>query len=47
MVDRVLSQTTLADLLGSEDDMSTTVKPLVQLSEGATSLPSRVSEKTR
>jgi Rrf2 family protein len=38
MVDRVLSQTTLADLLGSEDDMSTTVKPLVQLSEGATSL---------
>ncbi len=39
MVDRVLSKTTLADLLGSEDDMSSTVKPLVQLSEAVVSLP--------
>lgn len=38
MVDRVLSKTTLADLLGSEDDMSTTVKPLVQLGETQASL---------
>lgn len=34
MVDRVLSRTTLADLLGSEHDVSNLVSPLVQLSGG-------------
>ena len=47
MVDRVLSKTTLADLLGSENDVSTMVSPLVQLSEGATSLPAQPSAKVR
>ena len=46
MVDRVLGQTTLADLLGSEDDMSTTVKPLVQLRETQVSI-TRPSNRTR
>ncbi len=39
MVDRVLSRTTLADLLGSEHDVSTLVTPLVQLSGGNTAAP--------
>jgi Rrf2 family protein len=47
MVDRVLSKTTLADLLGSENDVSTMVSPLVQLSEGAASLPPQPSGKVR
>ena len=47
MVDRVLSKTTLADLLGSENDVSTMVSPLVQLGEVAPSLPARPSAKVR
>ena len=47
MVDRVLSRTTLADLLGSENDVNTMVSPLVQLSEGAASLPAQPSAKAR
>ena len=47
MVDRVLSRTTLADLLGSEHDVSTMVSPLVQLSEGQVSLPAHAPDKTR
>lgn len=35
MVDRVLSKTTLADLLGSERDTATLVTPLIQISDGA------------
>ena len=35
MVDRVLSKTTLADLLGSEHDTATLVTPLIQISDGA------------
>src|SRR3990172_6431853 len=33
MVDRVLSKTTLADLLGSERDTATLVTPLIQISD--------------
>ncbi|MFB3920730.1 MAG: Rrf2 family transcriptional regulator [Terriglobia bacterium] len=34
MVDRVLSKTTLADLLGNERDTATLVTPLIQISDG-------------
>lgn len=48
MVDRVLSRTTLADLLGSEHDVSTLVTPLVQLSDGgAASPPDQTSQTVR
>lgn len=33
MVDRVLSKTTLADLLGSEHEMTTLVTPLIQIDD--------------
>jgi Rrf2 family protein len=47
MVDRVLSKTTLADLLGSEHDTATLVTPLVQISNDSlgVSLQARTSEK--
>jgi Rrf2 family protein len=47
MVDRVLSKTTLADLMGSEHETATLVTPLVQISDALppVSPPAAASEK--
>lgn len=47
MVDRVLSQTTLADLLGSELEMTTLVTPLVQINDPPNAPQVPVSPKGR
>jgi len=45
MVDRVLSQTTLADLLGSEQETATRVTPLVRLPEAPDPARPQLPEK--
>jgi Rrf2 family protein len=47
MVDRVLSKTTLADLLGSELEMTTLVTPLVQINDPPHAPQVHVSPKGR
>ena len=47
MVDRVLSKTTLADLLGSEHEVGMIMNPLVQLEKDSGSLPGHDVERAR